>query len=236
MCAVHTASQSYRREVTTMPRKKVVPVQDAVNTSDVSAILPSALPIQPADTAPIINPPAHTTIHMEPLTIAEAVESVMAQFDCTAFEALDRLVTHGAISAEDAALHGMTLSTAPIINLPTITKETPMNDTSLPTMAESSALSESESPTIAVNAPVEPAATSYLDSTTPINVVVPRKDSPIKPYKVKRADHDRDVAYFDAVLRKRKDIARYVMPEYFSCPESWVPSVKLKQARLPPCG
>jgi hypothetical protein len=116
------------------------------------------------------------------------------------------------------------VETAPII--PTNTEESPMNDNVLPIMAESSASGDSVLPTNTAESPAPIIPTSYTESTHPIAVAIPRKDSPRKP--IKRADHDRDVAYFDNVLRKRPDIARYVMPEYKACPVWWIPSVKLK--------
>ena len=190
-------------------------------TMDVAPIQPAA-----AGAAPIIP----TTIIMEPLTIAEGVDSVMSRFGCTPFEALARLVKHGAITDEDATAYGMTLDVTIDPPIPTITEKTPMESEVIPTKAESPASGESPIPTLAESAPIIP-PTSYTEFTHVIAQAVARVDVPLR--KVKRSDHDRDVAFFDNVLRKRPDIARYVMPEYKACPIWWVPSVKLKAGETP---
>ena len=133
-----------------------------------------------------------------------------------------------------------TQDAAPIINpIPTNTEESPMNDASIPTMAESLVSGESPIPTLAESAPIVnqdgPAATtSYLESTTPINVVIPRKDAvnPLISY-YKPNQKDQDIRYFDHILSKKRDIRKLVMSEYFTCPDYWVPTVKLKGGETP---
>jgi hypothetical protein len=190
-----------------------------------STLVNNALAGQKVESAPINPiPTSAEELPMESLTITEAVESVMSRFDCTAHEALSRLVEHNAISEEDATMYGMTLDVAPINPIPTSTEELPMESPTFPTMAESLASAETTIPTLTESAPINPP--SYTESTHVITQAIARKDVPLR--RVKRSDHDRDVAFFDNILRKRPDIARYVMPEYKACPIWWTPSVKLK--------
>jgi len=77
--------------------------------------------------------------------------------------------------------------------------------------------------------------TTYQDETTPINVVIPRKDAPnplLRDYKPN--DRDQDVAYFNKLLNKKTHIRKLIMPEYFVCPADWTPTLKLKQGESLP--
>ena len=62
--------------------------------------------------------------------------------------------------------------------------------------------------------------------THAVDIVIPRKDSKLSAYRPNTRDID--IAYFDNVLRKKADIRKLVMSEYFELPDYWVPSVKIK--------
>lgn len=96
-------------------------------------------------------------------------------------------------------------------------------------------LSEEESPMdvqittlVPENAPQadEPAHPSYVDSTHVLPHATPRRDDAIHTYKPN--DRDQDIAYFNKVLSKKSDIKRLIMPEYFTLPDWWQATAKLK--------